>query len=173
MLMMRFDIILKHVQTCHNAYDSIWYNSQTCRHSSETSKIWCDLIRFLNMSRHVIMLMIWYNSQTCLDLSETSKMTKYTKIDQMVQRSALKKSYSLDRFEQVERSKIAKWPKLAVLFSTVPRILILLMMSRSPYVLMRSDRPLFILDLGMFKNSKVNRVNQAQYQRQKRETFSA
>ena len=100
-------------------------------------------------------------------------MTKYTKIDQMVQRSALKKSYSLDRFEQVERSKIAKWPKLAVLFSTVPRILILLMMSRSPYVLMRSDRPLFILDLGMFKNSKVNRVNQAQYQRQKRETFSA
>ena len=106
MLMMRFDIILKHVQTCHNAYDSIWYDSQTCRHSSETSKMWCDLIRFLNMSRHVIMLMIWYNSQTCLDLSETSKMTKCTKIDQMVQRSALKKSYSLDRFEQVEGSKI-------------------------------------------------------------------
>ena len=34
------------------------------------------------------------------------KMMKYTKIEQMVQRSALKKSYSLDRFEQVERSKI-------------------------------------------------------------------
>ena len=98
MLMMRFDMILKHVQTCHNAFDAIWCDSQTCPDLSQC--FWCNLIRFSNMSRLVMMLMmqfdvilkyvqtchnaydaIWYDSQTCLDLSETARMTKYTKIE--------------------------------------------------------------------------------------------
>ena len=30
MLMMRFDMILEHVYTCHNAFNAIWYDSKTC-----------------------------------------------------------------------------------------------------------------------------------------------
>jgi hypothetical protein len=50
MLMMWFDRILKHVQTCHNAYDAIWYDFkhvQTCHNAYDA---------------------IWYDSQTCLIL---------------------------------------------------------------------------------------------------------
>ena len=71
MLMMRFDKILKHVQTCHNAYDKIWYDSRTCLDlywSSTTSDAnWynsTNLSRLVNMSRHVL----------------NHKMTKYSNI---------------------------------------------------------------------------------------------
>ena len=79
-LMMQFDMILKHVQTCHNAFDAIWYNSQTClilfrinviwivtihmifKHVYSCSEsIWYELIQFLNMSKHDEIHKIWVN----------------------------------------------------------------------------------------------------------------
>ena len=61
MLMMQFDTILKHVQTCHNAFDAIWYNSRTCLDlywSSKTSDAnWynsTNLSSFVNMSKLVL-----------------------------------------------------------------------------------------------------------------------
>ena len=53
-VMMRFDMIFKPVRTCHNAFDAIWCNSQT--RPDVSYSLWCNLMRFLNMSRHVIML---------------------------------------------------------------------------------------------------------------------
>ena len=82
--------MLKHVQTCS---DSIWYEllrfigflnlSKTCSDS-----IWHELIQFLNMSR--LEMKTWWN---------TLKLSKWTKSFFQL------KSDSLDRFEQVERSK--------------------------------------------------------------------
>ena len=61
-----------------------------------------------NMSRLVTIL--WYNliqfykSQTCLDLSQTIRWWNTLKFEQMAD-EMLRQSDSLDRFEQVERSK--------------------------------------------------------------------
>ena len=94
--MMQFDKIVsflvnlethlsKHVQTCPKLqYDKILLNL--------SKHLRCNLTQ----SYHFLSIL----KLTCLDLSETVKMTKYTKIEQMVQRSALKKSYSLDRFDE-------------------------------------------------------------------------
>ena len=92
--------------------------------------VWCEFIRFYkhvktcleilkppndanwcnstNMSRLVIMLwcnLMWfYTSQTCLDLSKTKRWRKLSKW--YMKCLHWQQSYSLDRFEQVERSKI-------------------------------------------------------------------
>ena len=50
--MMQFDMIFKPFQTCHNAFDAIWCDSQTCP----------------DMSYYAYDA-IWCNSQTCPDMS--------------------------------------------------------------------------------------------------------
>ena len=94
-LIVTIHAILKHVWTCSNMsklvqiqYDMNCYDScvsQTCSGST-----WYELIQFLNMSR--LEMKTWWNT---LKLSKWHKKVFFLAL----------KSNSLDRFEQVERSK--------------------------------------------------------------------
>ena len=70
---------------------TIWYNSTNMFRLVQI--LWCDLIRFLSMSRLVLK---WILDEIT---KNGSNLSKWQKVHHMT------KSYSLDRCEQVERSK--------------------------------------------------------------------
>ena len=76
--MMQFDTILKHDQTCHNAYDAIWYDSQTCLNLFRFNMIWnvtilkhvwtCSNMSKLAQIQYATNCYNSYDSQTCLNM---------------------------------------------------------------------------------------------------------
>ena len=70
------DMILKHVQTCHNAFDAIWYDSQTCLILFRINMIRIDaILKYVKTWRNTQKLSKWYMKRNW-------------------------KSYSLDRFDE-------------------------------------------------------------------------
>ena len=86
MLMMRFDMILKHVKTCHNAFDAIWYDSQTCLILFRINMIRIDaILKYVKTWRNTQKLSKWYMKRNW-------------------------KSYSLDHFD--ERAVKNEWQQV-------------------------------------------------------------